>query len=361
MHRWPKAGPNEVARMLALVVPLVAASPIAARNVDLAWTHSDPARVTSFRIEYGTASSGSYASSLSVNASSVRGADGVYRYTLTSIPDQANLYARLRASDAESIQSNYSGEKVFAGLPAPPPPVDPGTPSLNQSFDSAPLGNAVSGWVDTAANNSMTVDDSLFVLVELSSNRFLSTIDTGTNIHSHYAPSGVSGWASYELTGRLRRSGSSGGVGVTAYSAYPTTDRYYRLGAPAGGGFVIDSHPGSVLTCVQANTGVVPADSVWQHFRLRVVPTSSGNRIDAKVWQEGGSEPANWQASCTDARSTRPTGGTVGLWSSGGDSKAWDDIAVAPSDGTGGGSLPGSPPPPAPEPLGQPGQPVLVP
>ena len=76
---------------------------------------------------------------------------------------------------------------------------------------------------------------------------------------------------------------------------------------------------------------MVPAANAWYLFKIQVEDTSSQTEVRARVWREGSSEPASWQASCSDT-GTRRTSGTVGLWGvvSGKDSgtKHWDDLVV---------------------------------
>ena len=70
----------------------------------------------------------------------------------------------------------------------------------------------------------------------------------------------------------------------------------------------------------------------WYRFRLRVHTGSDRVRIVAKVWAEGQPEPGNWQIDAYDGNTTRPTAGTVGVWSQGNGTRAVDDLRVQSLD-----------------------------
>lgn len=91
--------------------------------------------------------------------------------------------------------------------------------------------------------------------------------------------------------------------------------------------FHLSSHGTSVSG--DKDTGVIPVANVWYQFRIQVEDTGTQTEIRAKVWPEGDSEPADWQAQANDVSPTRLTAGTIGLWSMGSGNKYWDDIAVA--------------------------------
>ena len=58
----------------------------------------------------------------------------------------------------------------------------------HENFDAYTVGSDPSGWLDTAPNNSMTADDSLFKIYHLDGDTVLGTSSNQTNIHSHYLP-----------------------------------------------------------------------------------------------------------------------------------------------------------------------------
>jgi len=197
-----------------------------------------------------------------------------------------------------------------------------------QDFETYSDGDNPDDWLDTAANNSMTEDDSLFKVFDLGGEKVYGTNSTQTNIHSHYVGAGSDSLAGYEYTGRMMITNDSGGIGVTFYSQYPNTDAYYRLRRYRNTDFHIEPHGTAVSGDI--NTGVVPLPNVWYRFKIQVEDTDSQTKIRAKVWQEGTGEPLDWQANAIDASSSRLMANTFGLWSYYSGSKYWDDLAVFP-------------------------------
>ncbi len=320
---------------------LASAAPASARVETLRWSHSTAADVDGFRVHYGSASR-SYTTTITVGKPTP--VDGVYSYNL-SVPDDATVYVATTAYGDGFLESDYSNEKLFAGSETEPEPEPPPTPTpgaqWSQDFESSATGTAVPAWRDTGANSSLSEDDSLFAVSDLAGNRVFSTSSGSSNVHSHYAGTGSEDWFHYELRGRMRKSSLEGGIGVTVYSQFPQADIYYRLRTFNGGAFEMSPHPnGAAVSCDPATTGVLPQANTWYRFRLRVAPLAGANSIQAKAWPDGTSEPAPWQITCTDARSNRPTGGTIGVYHSGPGTSQWDDFAVIPL------GAPTQPPPP---------------
>lgn len=349
-----------------------------ARVEQLVWDHPSPGEVAGFRVHRGS-SSGSYDTVIDVGLPS-QGGDGGFSYALT-VPDDATVYVAISAYAADGRVSPPSNERVRSGptIPDPDPDPDPGDDGSGggssgggssgggsgeigtdpntvwfEDFESSALGAVIPGWLDTAANNSMSEDDSLFRVSDLGGDRVLSTYSTAINIHSHYVGTGSLGWARYDLLGRMRLGHAAGGIGVTAYSQYDSSDVYYRLRRYSPGGFELTVHPGSdaghpEFVCPAPQTGVVPTANTWYRFRLRVEDGTGSTRIRAKVWPSSAAEPSAWQAECLDGRSNRPASGRVGVWSMNSGSKYWDDFEVigleGGSTGDGGGGDPQLQPP----------------
>ena len=199
------------------------------------------------------------------------------------------------------------------------------------SFTGSTAGDDPSDWLDTTANNSMTENDSLFKIFDLSGEKVYGTNSTLTNIHSHYVGAGSESLTGYEYTGRMMMTSSKSGIGVTFYSQYPARDAYYRLRRYSNKDFHLEPH-GTTVTGV-INTGVVPLPNVWYRFKIQVEDTGGiQTEIHAKVWQEGTGEPAAWQVNAVDASTSRLTTGTFGLWSYYSGSKYWDDLYVMQLD-----------------------------
>jgi hypothetical protein len=240
-------------------------------------------------------------------------------------------------------------------LPPVEPPLvssidDPGTPNSRNPNARLRLDFSQGGandWIDTQSNNSLTQDDSLFLVANVAGNPTLTTQSTQTNIHSHYAGN-PSEFSNVQLSGRLAIDHADAGIGVTLYSQYPNSDRYYRLKRDPGLPFALSAHPsgGAGLSCAAASNGLIPKVGKWYDFELSVEDEGSQNRISASIWERGTSKPGSPQMVCTDSSSGRPTGGKFGVWSMRAGQKFWDDFEVVALSETGGGGV--SPPPEAP-------------
>jgi hypothetical protein len=201
-------------------------------------------------------------------------------------------------------------------------------PLLVEDFEGVVVGGDPVDWVDTAAGNSMAVDDGLFSVVEVGGTRALSTSSTSSNIHSHFVGAGSASASDYVFTGRMRMSDTGSGLGVTFLSDYNQSDRYYRLRRfGTNGSFELSPHGTSISGGV-TDTGVVPAVNAWYEFRIEVEDTGSRTEIRARVWASGTAEPSAWQIDAFDDGAGRLTSGTVGVWSFSKGSKFWDDLYV---------------------------------
>ncbi len=200
---------------------------------------------------------------------------------------------------------------------------------LVEGFEGVAQGSDPVGWVDTAANNSMAVNDSLFEVMAVDASQVLGTTSTATNIHSHHVGGAWTSSGGYTLSGRLQMSDQSAGIGVTVLSDFNDSDSYYRLRRfGSNGTFQLSPHATSMTGGV-TNSGVVPAANVWYEFRIEALDTGSRTEIRANVWEQGTAEPAEWQIDAFDDSATRLTAGTVGVWSHSTGSKFWDDFTVA--------------------------------
>ena len=195
-----------------------------------------------------------------------------------------------------------------------------------QNFETYAAGSDPADWVDTGANNSLAIDNSLFKVFDLNGEMVFGTTSTLTNIHSHYDPAICDATVGFVFTGRMRMSDSDGGIGVTFLSDYPNSDIYYRLRHYSGNDFHISPHGTTVAG--DADSGVIPTANIWYLYRIEVIDTGSRTEIKANVWAEGSGEPSGWQIDAYDDSLTRLTAGTIGIWSMGEGSKYWDDLAV---------------------------------
>ena len=339
---------------------LVSASALAGTET-LRWYHPSPGEVTGFKIVQGS-SSQSY--DVTEDIGLISAVNDVYTATVV-VPDAIGTFVAVVAynADGDSVPSN---ERFFAATSVEPDPSPEPDPSLDDATRLFPLDAnmlygtnfappATGDWFDTGANNSLARDDSLFVISAVSGTNAFVTTDTSTNIHSHIVSGDSAAWTDYEVRGRMLMTQSSGGLGVTTFSDYPNSDMYYRLRSAPGinNEFRLTVHPQDIasLVCTSDSTGVTPSTNTWYVFRIRTTNGATSTIIEAKVWPSTGSEPSAWQARCEDVRVSRATGGTVGVWSMGGGTKAWDDLEVILADS--GSSTPPSPSEP-PEP------PVLI-
>ena len=70
-------------------------------------------------------------------------------------------------------------------------------------------------WYDSAANSSMSEDNSLFKVFDLGGEKVFGTASTETNIHSHYIGAGIDVLSAYEYRGRIMITDARGGIGIT--------------------------------------------------------------------------------------------------------------------------------------------------
>ena len=135
-------------------------------------------------------------------------------------------------------------------------------------------------------------------------------------------------FSTYEYSGRMMMTASSGGIGMTILSQYPNRDAYYRFRRYGNNSFHIAPHGTSIYG--DTDTRVVPVPNVWYLFRIWVQDTGTRTEILAKVWPEGAAEPIEWQVDAYDDTMSRLVSGTFGVWSYSYGSKYWDDISVYP-------------------------------
>jgi regulation of enolase protein 1 (concanavalin A-like superfamily) len=247
--------------------------------------------------------------------------------TVTAVPDAGWHFAGwsgdLNGMANPALLAIDSSKSITATFTEEPPTL------LSEDFNSYSAGDNPAGWQDTAANNSMAVDDSLFAVSDVNGELALGTSSTASNIHSHYQGVGSADFSNYVYTGRMRLTANDGGIGVTFLSDYNQTDSYYRLRRfGSGGSFRLSPHGASISGGV-SDSGVVPAANTWYLFRIEVEDAGLQTNIRAKVWAEGSAEPAEWQIDAYDSSAGRLTAGTVGVWSHGSGSKYWDDLSVA--------------------------------
>ena len=219
-------------------------------------------------------------------------------------------------SESLALVGNQSLSARFVMAPA----------TYNEDFDAQPVGSGPAEWVDTLANNSLTVGDD-FSIEDDGAGRYLSTASTATNLHSHYVAPGSDSLSGYEYRGRLRMTAPRSGIGVTFLSQFPSATGYYRLRRYHENSFRMSPF-GTSISGGSTDTGVVPRDGVWYRFRILVQDTGTRTEIKANVWEDGRAEPTGWQVDCFDDSASRFVAGTVGVWSFSDGSKHWDELSV---------------------------------
>lgn len=246
--------------------------------------------------------------------------------TLTAMADPGWVFSGWSgdlAGNDNPVTLTISGDhKVTATF------ADSATLAYSEGFEAYNDGDDPVDWLDTATNNNMSEDNSLFQVVDVGGEKVFGTASTLTNIHSHYTGSGSTVFSNYEYTGRMMMTESSGGIGVTLLSQYPVRDAYYRLRRYKSNSFHISPHGTSIFGVT--DTGVVPIANNWYRFRVRVQDTGIRMEILAKVWLDGDVEPIDWQVNAYDDTDNRLTSGTFGVWGYLIGSKYWDDLMVIP-------------------------------
>jgi len=312
------------------VLSLLLPSYLNAGTLTFAWDASNSTQnVTGYKLYFGYGS-GSYYSNIDVG--------NVTTVLITDLDLTRDNYFALTAYrpckpddlccvDGNTVcESTYSNEVSYLiPLPLPQPAsngtiqfdwVDPPEYQYFEDFEGCANNSDPEGWIDTAAGNSMAVDDSIFKV----SGGALSVKNTGINVHSHYEQVFS---IPFTFTGKMKR--NSGGVGVTFLSDYPNSDTYYRLRSQGSDAFHIAPHPDSSASNIsgQKYSGVTPVAGQWYQFKIEVPAVG---KINAKVWPDGQSEPG-WQINCTIS-SPILTQGKIGAWSMQSSNNLWDDLKV---------------------------------
>ncbi|HEG43343.1 MAG TPA: hypothetical protein ENH94_04760 [Phycisphaerales bacterium] len=252
------------------------------------------------------------------NGSTDGGMKTNHSITLTNLLPGTLYHYQVTCTDASSNEA-VSADLTFT--------TSISTAIYSENFNAYQAGDDPLGWFDTGSGNSLAQDDSVFKVMDASGNKAFGTNSSSTNIHSHYVAGQSTDWTNYQYRGRMMIASSGAGIGLTFFSDFPNSDKYYRLRRYGSGSFHISPH-GTSITSGNTSSGVKPVANIWYRFVIEVVDTGTQTEIRAKIWQDGTTEPGNWQIECQDANTGRSTKGTVGLWSMSSGTKYFDDLEV---------------------------------
>ncbi|MCX6678894.1 MAG: neuraminidase-like domain-containing protein [Methanothrix sp.] len=214
---------------------------------------------------------------------------------------------------------------------------------ISENFNSYSLNQDPVNWRDTKENRSNEEDNSLFKTFALNDNMVFGTKSPKNLIHSHYIVSNIQNWKNYTYTGRMRMGDSAssqfGGIGVTFLSQYlkgqPNNPGYYTLmynprEKAKNVFYVSPNQTGTVTVALKGKSvsNLTPQNNTWYRFLIVVMDTGTLTTIRAKIWQDSGSEPTDYQIDAYDDRSNRLKSGTVGVMSLEPGSNYFDDLEV---------------------------------
>jgi|GEM_PF-741811 len=322
-----------------VVISNVEAAPLDYR-VTITWQTSEPART---RFKYGVTSS------YELQTLFVDELTTEHSVSLTGLQPGTEYHYEIVAISAEGIGVT-TGDLTFTttvgcevdsdndgtvdckdGCPLDAAKLEPGICGCGVAETACnALPELPTGWVGTAANNSLAEDPSLFGMHTVNGETVFGTVSTASNIHAHYVGPLAYTWTNYEYSGAMMITSPSGGIGVTLFSDFPNSDSYYRLRRYTGYSFHMAPHPNGIVMMSYGTTdsGVVPEPNVWYSFRMRAQRFDDYVRVQAKVWPEGTTEPSNWQVDCVDTHANRLLAGTAGVWCMGSGAKYWKNLRV---------------------------------
>lgn len=214
---------------------------------------------------------------------------------------------------------------------------DPGTesettlPLHREDFEAHEIRQHPIGWLDGSGATPVTGGTPLSTVVDApGGSRALRMQGLGSDMSAQIDEPGSTQWQDYEVTGRMLATHSRSRFGLLIYGQRLSGGT--AIGLLRGQNsdtFRVSVLGGSPSSCTgRSDTLVRPSANRWQQFRLRATHEGASVRVRARVWSEGATEPANWEADCVTAPGAASTSGTFGVWSSGTSTKYWDDIEI---------------------------------
>lgn len=139
--------------------------------------------------------------------------------------------------------------------------------------------------------------------------------------YSLYNSSEAISASNYTITSKLRITEDLGnrGAGIAFYSELLGDNLYYIASVADAGQFRLLFEGDTFLdpglgNCTDSLSGVTPAVGSWYNIKAEITSLEASAKINAKVWEDGDSEPGNWQISCLDDVSGWYTSGTFGFY-----------------------------------------------
>ena len=215
----------------------------------------------------------------------------------------------------------------------------PATLLLVEHFEAFATGEEPVSWSQTGTKQQIVPDATLFTITGIPEGNSLALGNQGTHseledAYTHFSGTDAALWSNYTYQGRLYVGDANAALGLTFHSSYPTADAYYRIRRyqeqPT---FQLDRHPiGGPMLYGKLDSQVNPAPATWYRFRIDVQEADTHISIKARLWQDGTTEPVDFQIDAYDDTDRRLLSGAVGIWTVGSGTKLVDSLAVLHAD-----------------------------
>jgi hypothetical protein len=254
---------------------------------------------------------------------------GVASYSLAGLDPTRSYSLELTAYDSSGSESRRSNRLSVAARSE-----TLGAVLWQQNFDSYAPGVHVPGFIDTRGSTDSGTAGNVWTVAYKSDGSVsdYSGSDSGATA-TRYAGTETAGWGSYEIAGRVRLENINAGGAVGA--RWTSGGHYFELGQDASS-WALSGNAEPALSCAGSpQLGVKPTIGRWYSFKYRVTRSSTTGlyRLRAKVWLQGGVEPA-WQADCWTTLGVHSDSGSFLLARDGSGGVYFDDLTVTSVVGT---------------------------